>query len=875
MKPSELKEHFRKIGKRRKKPPSPPTSRDPLPNPVTVTILHPHATTNKPSESNPPQAYIYTKISDDGEIKTLLPQQHPDKKHDPVGFVICGCSNPKCPHEKDVQLARFVPFSELEPQKVPKLYGREHFVKSSTLLIEDLEDKQTDRYMFIRLPAEITQTRSLLQIDHETLLQELFKTLHDMELAPPSDEALYEDQIYLRLLNVAPPPRTVSLPPPPTAPPVTPTASLHTQHPTESNLLELQEQGHYELQEQGHYNYSAYEQPDMPEQRRACPRCHALTTPDDQHSCWTGRDHKGHKKKKKRRKRRHSSTTSTSSSTSTQDGNEEQFALDIIVPEQVMTNTELNEFWNLRTKNIQGKQRYIAPRYTTSIKKVESALAFNNIPQKELMAYFRAYNMICKQESIGDYVKYSRASVSAKFTLRALQEKGKKDTIASLKQGAPILPNKNIENLTKQHVVDFFNSGRMYLLKSGIESRDFYEFCITKDTVGEAVFTAIHLRLTASIEVQYIAGQISTWLEHIVTSMIPHQETFTTKQEEKKQTHLDHLCGENPNTDYLRHHLANDAAELGHIHPSTLIAENSDTGSLTPEKATSLAKDIENQLLEAIIQETPYFTEFMKTYITHQQYPNWQAVPTEQKIHDLGQVIRAFQMTTQFQDTQLADEKEIQEDDSTPTASEEEQDTKASPTAPINMIARRRPPVYVNATERRHQDNQPPPPEEEENREDRKQTTRNQRGHPCPFPPCQKEYTRTGPLLMHIIKKHAPTPTSPTEVPPKTDNSIQQQYVPPNPPRLPGPPYDQYQLPMYQPPFYPPYWPTNQEQYPRPGYYHPNPINRPYRPKDTQDSQERQGRRYKTRLCKTFQDEAKCPQGDNCTFAHGTNDLRK
>ena len=45
---------------------------------------------------------------------------------------------------------------------------------------------------------------------------------------------------------------------------------------------------------------------------------------------------------------------------------------------------------------------------------------------------------------------------------------------------------------------DFFNSGRMYLLKSGIESRDFYEFCITKDTVGEAVFTAIHLRLTAS-----------------------------------------------------------------------------------------------------------------------------------------------------------------------------------------------------------------------------------------------------------------------------------------------------------------------------------------------------------------------------------------
>ena len=69
------------------------------------------------------------------------------------------------------------------------------------------------------------------------------------------------------------------------------------------------------------------------------------------------------------------------------------------------------------------------------------------------MAYFRAYNMICKQESIGDYVKYSRASVSAKFTLRALQEKGKKDTIASLKQGAPILPNKNIENLTKQHVV--------------------------------------------------------------------------------------------------------------------------------------------------------------------------------------------------------------------------------------------------------------------------------------------------------------------------------------------------------------------------------------------------------------------------------------
>ena len=115
---------------------------------------------------------------------------------------------PRNPNKKDIHLARFIPWWEIKPGAIPRSYGREHFVSSQTVLIENPDEQKptadTPTLMFIRLPTEIAQTRSLLQTDQETLLRELYSTLNDMELSPPGDDKLYDDQIYLRLLDLPP-----------------------------------------------------------------------------------------------------------------------------------------------------------------------------------------------------------------------------------------------------------------------------------------------------------------------------------------------------------------------------------------------------------------------------------------------------------------------------------------------------------------------------------------------------------------------------------------------------------------------------------------------------------------------------------------------
>ena len=194
-----------------------PQAREPLQIPAVIPVTYAHAC-YVPSKTSPPPSYIATAIASDGGIRrVLLPDRHPNQLHDPCGILLCNCGRPSDP--KTGAEATFYQWEELKEGAVPQCYGSEHFIASPTVVVDNLtlpipgtsSAASGTTILFVRLPAEISQTRNLEGVDETALLKELMETMTQLDSTSGAEQQ-FTDQIYLHLLGVDPPKREPQIP---------------------------------------------------------------------------------------------------------------------------------------------------------------------------------------------------------------------------------------------------------------------------------------------------------------------------------------------------------------------------------------------------------------------------------------------------------------------------------------------------------------------------------------------------------------------------------------------------------------------------------------------------------------------------------------
>jgi hypothetical protein len=195
------KKLLKNVTRKSKRPPSPFT-RDPFHLPTGFEIPHPHAVHTATSE-NPPPTHILLRTAKDGGIRQVLIPDHATEPKDPVGILICECTNPADPDPEEVNSAQLITWEELEKRNLryPTLREKQHFVASPTIFLQDFDTDQDGSPFLVTLPEEIAATRLLTRetTSQADLTKQLNATLHRI---PDDEDPTHADQIYLKLLAI-------------------------------------------------------------------------------------------------------------------------------------------------------------------------------------------------------------------------------------------------------------------------------------------------------------------------------------------------------------------------------------------------------------------------------------------------------------------------------------------------------------------------------------------------------------------------------------------------------------------------------------------------------------------------------------------------
>jgi len=295
-------------------------------------------------------------------------------------------------------------------------------------------------------------------------------------------------------------------------------------------------------------------------------------------------------------------------------------------------------FFAMTGRTMSGYHRYAAPHFPPKIRTIEMAIDFKDIPERELKAWAKAYHNFADRSAL-DYQTNRRLKIKVHNSLTDLQSYGKKDIITALKTNAPVLSTHQISDLTQQAVAEFFEAARAYCLVSGIEWTDLYHFVISPRTIGDDIYRKLQTRLQATPHLKQSTITISTFLEKIITDLLPTQMTYSEKFDIIVAKHRNHLTAAVPSTDYLRQNLDVHASELQYLHPTYRQAQGTDKGWSTEDSA-ALCNMIIDTLQERIITDTKWKTKLTEIYITS-PYKNYYKVPRTEVLNDLTKVIEA------------------------------------------------------------------------------------------------------------------------------------------------------------------------------------------------------------------------------------------
>ncbi|MCS5595135.1 MAG: hypothetical protein NZ730_11410, partial [Porticoccaceae bacterium] len=354
------------------------------------------------------------------------------------------------------------------------------------------------------------------------------------------------------------------------------------------------------------------------------------------------------KEKRRSRIRLHSSKNVPPASTSSSDdspartkkGNRKESDLNTVIPETLNDPDcpeTTKQFFNMKAQTGQGYKRYVAPHFPEAIKNLETDLDFRDIPDREFKAWANTYNKYVERSAM-DYQRDRKIKIQIYNTVTGLQQGGKRDSAAALKNNSPVLATHNMQELTLQSITEFFESGRAYCFQSAIEWTDFFPFCITPRTVGESIYKKVQARLASKPDLTPTATTISTYIEKIILDLLPTQANYSDRVEEIVALHQSHLTAANPSADYTKQNIQGHGSELQYLH-STYLQAIGQRGEWTKEESARLVNIINDQLQNKIINDTKWKTALKKMYVTRGK--NYDQIPRQEVLNDLGKVIEA------------------------------------------------------------------------------------------------------------------------------------------------------------------------------------------------------------------------------------------
>ena len=291
-----------------------------------------------------------------------------------------------------------------------------------------------------------------------------------------------------------------------------------------------------------------------------------------------------------------------------------------------------------RTNTIET--RFIAPRFPESILAIEDMVAYKNVATKEFQKWLKAYQQITTSKKLGSYRTYQAHNIGIENSYNALMIAGQKDKIITLKANAPTLYPTKISELNEHLVTSFFHNQRIYCLESRIEWSSWYDLCFSEKTIGREISERVHSRLTSYPTAYETLKTISSFIEHIVTSLLPVQVPYSQRRIEIINMHTSQLNSAVPTVDFTRQHLDSHAMELRFLHP----AANS-TVALSAEQEARLQNNILEELLHEILAGTPFFGRLNQLYLPNPQYQDIRRVPKAKILEDLARIIATDRTT--------------------------------------------------------------------------------------------------------------------------------------------------------------------------------------------------------------------------------------
>ena len=286
--------------------------------------------------------------------------------------------------------------------------------------------------------------------------------------------------------------------------------------------------------------------------------------------------------------------------------------------------------------------RYIAPRFPNTIYDIEKLVAFENIPQKEMDAWYKAYQQVSQAKQLGSYRTYHTHNIGIENTSASLLIRGQKDTLNILKTQAPTLYPQRIAELNTHLVTRWFHNQRVYCLQNRIEWCSWFEICITERTAGREIYDRIMARLTAHPSAIDVLKTVSSFIEYTVTQLLPHPVPFYQRRQEIIDMHTSQLNSAVPSIDFTRQHLDANAEELKYLHP-----RYDATGTQTTQASNLLQATITDEILHEIIAQSPFFGRLHHLYLSDSQFQDIRQVPRAKILADLAKLIALDQATGQ------------------------------------------------------------------------------------------------------------------------------------------------------------------------------------------------------------------------------------
>ena len=300
-------------------------------------------------------------------------------------------------------------------------------------------------------------------------------------------------------------------------------------------------------------------------------------------------------------------------------------------------------FWKMRanerrmTREGLPQSRWVAPRYPLSLLAMETHVNFSGLLEAEFISYAKAYQSYITQVNWASVEGNGAVQLEIFNDAAQLTILGKGRILDDLRKQAPSLENKNLSSLTEASVQSFFSQSRFYALSSSIPHDSWSDFFLTNAALGAEILSRVKETLAGFPTYKAILKNFSCFIERILITLLPAQESYADTENRMLEAHRSHLLGPSANVDYTRTRLMADSRELVSKSPYFKQVQ----GSISEAEKRFLIEGCKTNLLFKVISNTIFEAKLHKLLIASDKFSQLDEIPYNVLLDHIQSLITA------------------------------------------------------------------------------------------------------------------------------------------------------------------------------------------------------------------------------------------